>query len=233
MLIKLEKPVSFYPQLAKLLGGIKEALYYQQISYWSDKGSREDGFIYKTKEEIEEETFLTRDEQDRVRKKLEKNGWMMTKVMLANGHPTLHYKLTDRKEEIPRMEKWKTHDSNSGKPANYITENTTENTTYNTNNINIIREAKPPLNDEEIELAKRKNELITYLEEKSGLKLRGKDKMVARGQITNIWKMKFADKHIRQAIDWWAKDKEDLSWLTWPYIYRNIERWESATTYKK
>ena len=86
------RPIAFYPQLAKILGNIEAAIYYQQLIYWSDKGSRDDGFIYKTKEDIEQETTLSRFQQDRCRKQLEEAGWLETKLIRANGHPTVHYK---------------------------------------------------------------------------------------------------------------------------------------------
>lgn len=86
------RPIAFYPQLAKELGSIEVAIYYQQLYYWSDKGGRNDGFIYKSKEEIEEETTLTRYQQDKCRKVLEDGGWLVTKLIKANGAPTLHYK---------------------------------------------------------------------------------------------------------------------------------------------
>lgn len=90
---RFESPIAFYPQLARELGGdIEAAIFYQQVYYWSNKGSREDGFIYKTKEEIEQETTLTRRQQDRIRRKLVQKGWLETKIMKANGTPTLHYK---------------------------------------------------------------------------------------------------------------------------------------------
>jgi hypothetical protein len=43
--MKFERPIAFYPSLARELGGIPEAIFYQQIYFWQDKGSREDGFI--------------------------------------------------------------------------------------------------------------------------------------------------------------------------------------------
>ena len=87
------RPIAFLPELARKLGGIEEALFYQQLHYWSDKGNREDGFIYKTIKEIEEETTLTRRQQDRVRLKLIKEGWLdVKKIHSPKGVPTLHYK---------------------------------------------------------------------------------------------------------------------------------------------
>jgi hypothetical protein len=93
LLIPFDRPIAFLPSLAKVLGGIPEAIYLQQLYYWSDKGIREDGFVYKSKTEIENETTLTRDQQDRVRLKLTKRGILEVKKEKANGTPTLHYKI--------------------------------------------------------------------------------------------------------------------------------------------
>lgn len=124
MKIELERPISFFPQLSKLFGGIKEAVYYQQLYYWSDKGHREDKWIYKTKDEIERETTLSREEQDRIRKKLEKMGYIQTKVMKVGNIPTIHYLVTDGKVEITRfLEKRKSH-------VSINTENTNNNNKY-------------------------------------------------------------------------------------------------------
>lgn len=130
-----EKPIAFYPGLARRLGDIASAIYYQQLYFWSDKGDREDGFIYKSKREFEEETTLSREQQDRIRKNLERDGWIETKLTHdKRGKPTIHFKcLIDIEVSI------------SGKPTNgkvgktlmntrethqcSITENTTENTT--------------------------------------------------------------------------------------------------------
>lgn len=125
----LTRPVAFHPALARLFGGVNEALLWQQINYWSDKGRREDGWIYKTKEELEEETTLTRDQQDRARKNLEKLGVLETKLMKADGAPTLHYKV-DHEQVIAllsdKSDKRETSDPISGKPANPLyTESTT------------------------------------------------------------------------------------------------------------
>lgn len=89
---RAKKVIAFYPELSIILGDISSAIYYQQLFYWSDKGEREDGFIYKTQAEIEEETTITRKVQDRIRKSLENNGWIEVKKVKVNGSPILHYK---------------------------------------------------------------------------------------------------------------------------------------------
>lgn len=139
--LELEKPVVLYPQIARALGGISEAIYFQQLYYWHDKGKRDDGWIYKTKKEIEEETTLTRDQQDRIRTKLVKMGVLETKIIKANGSPTLHYKINFGIVENTLLEKRETRYSNSGKPAIPLTENTTENTTISSD-----EESTPKIN---------------------------------------------------------------------------------------
>lgn len=73
--------------------GAAGAVYLQQLIYWCDKGARPDGFVFKSKEEIYEETGVTPREQDRIRLTLTSLGCLETKKLMANGHPTLHYKL--------------------------------------------------------------------------------------------------------------------------------------------
>lgn len=57
------KPIVFNPDLARITGSAKNGLFLSQLLYWSDKG-QDENWIYKTIKEIEEETCLTRDEQD-------------------------------------------------------------------------------------------------------------------------------------------------------------------------
>lgn len=140
------RPIAFHPELARILGGIAEAIYFQQLHFWGDKGHDPDGWIYKSKKDIQDETTLTRDQQDRIRKKLEKMGALETCKKQIKGAPTLHYRtnidfLIDQMVETETRE---THDSKSGKPANQnsgkpanplYTENTTETTPENIENV--------------------------------------------------------------------------------------------------
>lgn len=89
--IPIGKPIAFHPLFSKLFGGSDEAIYIQQLLFWSDKGSREDGWIYKTKDEIEEETNISSKKQDRIRKIFEENGILKTDLIKVGGRPVLHY----------------------------------------------------------------------------------------------------------------------------------------------
>lgn len=64
-----DRPIAFHPQMARLFGGINEALLFQQLAYWSDKGSDPE-WIYKTQKDIELEITLTRTQQENARRKL-------------------------------------------------------------------------------------------------------------------------------------------------------------------
>ena len=65
--------VAYFPRLAKPLGSVNASILFSHFFYWSDKGSSELG-IYRTAEEIEAETGLTRDEQRTARAKLRERG---------------------------------------------------------------------------------------------------------------------------------------------------------------
>jgi hypothetical protein len=52
---------------------VHEALFFQQLAYWSGKG-KEPGWIYKTAKEMQEETTLNRYQQDKARAQLKALG---------------------------------------------------------------------------------------------------------------------------------------------------------------
>lgn len=68
-----DRPIAFHPVMARLLGGINEALLFQQLAYWSDKGADPD-WIYKGQAELEAETTLSDYQQLQARKKLKALG---------------------------------------------------------------------------------------------------------------------------------------------------------------
>ncbi len=77
----------------KAMGGLTGGVFLSQLVYWCDKGAREDGYIWKTNEEWEEETYLSKYEVTKARKVLEDVGVLETMVKKVCGNPTLHYKL--------------------------------------------------------------------------------------------------------------------------------------------
>jgi hypothetical protein len=70
----LGNPVAYYPKLARITGGVLPNLFLCQMYYWLGKQKDDEGWIYKTQIEIEEETGLTRKEQESARKSLKARG---------------------------------------------------------------------------------------------------------------------------------------------------------------
>ena len=77
----------------KFCGDIPTAMFLSQLLYWSDKGSRKDGFIFKTHSQWEEEIGLSESQIRRVTKRLVNEGILETKLRKAFGAPTLHYRI--------------------------------------------------------------------------------------------------------------------------------------------
>lgn len=91
MLNALGRPVAYFPKLNHITGGVKETLFLCQLLYWEGKQRSKDGWIYKTVEEMTEETGLSRREQERARKVLREKGFIQEK--LAQVPRRLHYKV--------------------------------------------------------------------------------------------------------------------------------------------
>jgi len=62
-MLELGRVLAYYPNLKKLTGSTTSSILLCQLLYWSDRVKNEDGWIYKTTDEIEEETGLTYNEQ--------------------------------------------------------------------------------------------------------------------------------------------------------------------------
>ncbi|NUF48633.1 hypothetical protein [Gilliamella sp. ESL0250] len=88
------RPNAYYPKLAKPLGGVSSAVLFSQLFYWQDKSTSDLG-VYKTRDELEDETGLTHNEQRTAIKKLcEKGVLIVTEKRLE--HKTF-YKIDNEK----------------------------------------------------------------------------------------------------------------------------------------
>lgn len=72
--IYLDRPIAFSPILAKISGSVKAGLFLSQAIYWTNRSSTGNGIFWKTQEQWEEETCLTRKEQEGARTRLKKLG---------------------------------------------------------------------------------------------------------------------------------------------------------------
>lgn len=148
------QPVAYYPGLVKHFGSVNAAVLFCQFFYWTGKEVSELG-IYKTTEEIEQETGLSYEEQLTARKKLKRRG--VLKETNKRLEHRIYYRIdTDVLDmllsqvpekspngESPFRETGKAQPANTGKPTppagqsrvggggdpHFVhTENTTENT---------------------------------------------------------------------------------------------------------
>ena len=93
-LLTIGNPIAYYPKLAKPLGGVSTAILFSQLFYWQDKTTSDLG-VYKTRDELEDETGLTHNEQRTAIKKLcERGVLIVTEKRLE--HKT-YYKINNEK----------------------------------------------------------------------------------------------------------------------------------------
>ncbi len=76
----LERPVAYYPALARIGGGATAGIFLSQLLYWSPRSKAEGEWVYKTQEEWETETCLGRREQETARRMLKSAGLLEEKL---------------------------------------------------------------------------------------------------------------------------------------------------------
>ena len=85
------KPIAYYVAFANVGGGVTSGVFLSQLLYWTGKGKDPDGWIYKVQGEWEQETGLTRREQETARKRLRQVGILQEKR--AGVPARLHYRV--------------------------------------------------------------------------------------------------------------------------------------------
>ena len=135
--------VAYHPEYARLPYnekgankpvGTDAALFLSQLVYWTPRGHDADGWIYKKQSEWEEETGLTRIQQETCRRRLMSAG--LLEEARRGEHGVLHFRLTaffwecgkptNANVENPHSEPasmWKTDKRECGKPTNANVEN--------------------------------------------------------------------------------------------------------------
>lgn len=86
-----DRPIAFHTAFAKLGGSVQAGIFLSQAFYWSLRTDDPDGWFYKETKEFQEETMLTRHEQDGARKALRATGVLEEKR--AGDHAILHYRV--------------------------------------------------------------------------------------------------------------------------------------------
>ena len=87
----LSSPVAYYAVFAKIGGGVTAGVFLSQLVYWTGKGKQADGWVWKSAEDMEDETGLTRNEQETARRNLKARG--LIDERLAGVPATLHFRV--------------------------------------------------------------------------------------------------------------------------------------------
>jgi hypothetical protein len=85
-----DRPIAYRPVLAKAFGGVKAGVFLSQLLYWDGKGDDPD-WTFKTAENFEDETGLTRKEQEGARRSLKACGVLIEE--LHGVPPTLWFRV--------------------------------------------------------------------------------------------------------------------------------------------
>lgn len=73
------RPCTYHPGLSRVVGGVKACLFLENLNYWFDKTTDPDKWVYKSREELLEETGLSYDEQAGARNTLKRLGLLEEK----------------------------------------------------------------------------------------------------------------------------------------------------------
>lgn len=131
------RPILYLAGLSIVLDSVNAGLMMSQLIFWSGKGGKKDGWIYKTMAEFKQETGLSRTQQETAIRICKEHGFIDYK--LAGIPAKRHFKVNLKKIEnmLPSLkESAKIHYPNP--PLQYagnlqtITENTQETTTKTT-----------------------------------------------------------------------------------------------------
>jgi hypothetical protein len=83
--------VGYSPDLARMVGGATIGLFLSQLLFLSDKGNNPEGWVYKSEQEMGNETGLTKREQQTARRKLLALG--VIAIMRGGWKNTYHFKV--------------------------------------------------------------------------------------------------------------------------------------------
>ncbi|MFA5232736.1 MAG: hypothetical protein WC410_03660 [Candidatus Paceibacterota bacterium] len=220
----LKRPVAYRAEFAKALGSAKLAILLSQFYYWCDKGYDPNGWFYKNRSEIFDETGLSRSEQETARKRGRELGVLEE---IKKGTPRrLYFKINktillkliteykagnlpaSRRKSLQQAGRKPACKLAENKPAFY-TENTTETTTERTTKNTADAKRRHLLNKKFFEQG---TEWINSSQKTIGIEL---------NQVIDWSKKNFKESALKELtafIDHWTEDD--------PYSYTEQKRWE-------
>ena len=243
-----DRPIAFNRHYVALGCGINGALMLSQMVYWSKRTKDKNGYFYKTQDEWELETGLTRWEQETARKKLRELGFVSEhkhgvpcKVHFRVEHNSLYMALVKYAEKH-QSSMWESHKLECGNPSNKNvgirqtnTENTAETTSENTNiykgkfnfaNALVSQGVDQKLTSEYMEVRKAKKAVnsetafksLISEQQKSGLTLN----QVIEHCVVNSWKG-FKAEWIKSSNQAKPKQQREQAWADY-YAKRNQQQ---------
>lgn len=131
----LDRPIAYHRVLATLTGSVKAAVLLSQALYWQKRAKQPDGWWYKSADEWEDETGLTRREQETARRDCA--DYLLTDL---RGVPaTLYWKIDEKSLSTALLQICENRETGFAKTAKLVSTktqniNSTETTTETTHN---------------------------------------------------------------------------------------------------
>jgi hypothetical protein len=119
----LDRPIAYHRVLAEIAGSVSGGVFLSQAIYWSKRATLPDGWFYKTSDQWFEETYLTRREQETVRKRLAAINVLQEE---KRGVPAkLHYRVNESELERHVLQRYDTqgHTGRQGAVQTSLAEN--------------------------------------------------------------------------------------------------------------
>lgn len=114
-----DRPIAYHASLARALNSVTAGVFLSQLLYWQPRSQHTDGWVWKTQEQIYEETALTRREQETARAVLRKAGIIEEK---RAGVPAKLYFRVDMQRLVERLSDFQQGRAGAGEesaPAQY------------------------------------------------------------------------------------------------------------------
>lgn len=207
----LDRPIAFHRCLVTVSGSVNAALMLSQAIYWSNRCQDPDGWFWKSAEEWEEETGLTRREQETARKQLKSRNLMSEK--LKNSPPVVHFQVNSTQLEVNLAFLSKSISTN---PPNQFPQNRQTITTETTSEITTETTSTPkppePGPDNSVKEAKSPNDMtlarvaLFYLNEKAGRGFRETEQNLAliKQRLKEVgWDISGVKKMIDRMVSRW------------------------------
>lgn len=231
----LDRPIAFHRCFVTITGSVTAAVMLSQAVYWSTRTQDPDGWFWKTQADWEEETGLTRREQETARKTLRNLG--LIEENLAGVPATLHFKVNKvalkasmskcakpSMAESAKLVCTKAPNLNGGKRQSLlcISENTTETTAETTDMVREDFEKPQKLNFGELDWT----EFCRRYPKRSG----SLNKAQAKGKFLALHKLGMGKQMLdgaRRYSDWaTATGKAGTELVAQMTTWLNGRRWE-------